>query len=469
MKPRSMGALAAASALALTGCSHYARYEARPLDPAAAGAAFEGRSLSDPGLRQFLERNGRTPAAWPLPSWHFEDLCWAAFYYNPSLGVARAQWAAARAGIDVAAARPNPTVSLLPDYATHVAPGISPWLSGLNFDIPVTTAGKRGHQIESEKQNTESARQAVFAGAWQVRAQLQGALIDLDAARRRLGAIQRQAEAQREATRLLQARQAAGSIGAQELAVSRLALSRAEAALGDAKRQVPLQLQQVAQAVGLPASSLGDVQLPVPHPADISSEDLAAARREALLNRPDVLGALARYEGTQASLALEVARQYPDLHLGPGYQYDQGQNDWTLGLTFELPVFQHNQAGIAQAEANRAEAAAEFTALQANVIGEIEGAAATAAASRAQAASLAELQAGLKGQAALVDQRRQQGGADALDVQNSRLEVIAGELGLIDARALAAHDACRLEDALQVPLPSLTNVLSGGPAASSSP
>src|SRR6185312_10490939 len=232
MKSRKMGRWAAASAFALTGCSHYAHYEAKPLDPAGVGAAFEGRSLSDPGLRQFLQQNGHAPAAWPLPVWDFESLCWAAFYFNPSLGVARAQWNAARAGIDVAAARPNPTVSLLPDYATQVAPGVSPWLSGLNFDIPITTAGKRGHQIEAERRNTESARQAVFAGAWQVRAQLQGALIDLHAARRRLDTLRRQGEAQRQATQLLAARQSAGAIGAQELAVSQLALARAEADLG---------------------------------------------------------------------------------------------------------------------------------------------------------------------------------------------------------------------------------------------
>jgi len=34
-------------------------------------------------------------------------------------------------------------------------------------------------------------------------------------------------------------------------------------------------------------------------------------RRQALLNRPDLLGALAAYEATQAELQLEIARPYP--------------------------------------------------------------------------------------------------------------------------------------------------------------
>jgi broad specificity phosphatase PhoE len=29
----------------------------------------------------------------------------------------------------------------------------------------------------------------------------------------------------------------------------------------------------------------------------------------------------------------EIAKQYPDIHLGPGYQYDQGVNKWTLGFS----------------------------------------------------------------------------------------------------------------------------------------
>lgn len=457
MKP--VRALAAAAMLGLAGCSHYARYEAKPLDPAEASAALDARSLSDGGLRRFLAQNGQAPAAWPPPAWDFEPLCWAAFYYNPSLAVARAQWAAARAGVEVAGARPNPTVSLLPDYATNAGSGVSPWLSGINFDVPITTAGKRSRQVESARQSTEAARQAVFSAAWQVRAQLEAALIDLDAARRRLDAVRRQAESQRRAAGLLEARHAAGAIDAQELAVSRIALSRAEASLADAERQVPLQRQQVAQALGVPVAAIEGVRLPVPGPAVLPPPALAAARREALLNRPDVLAALARYEAAQAALALEVARQYPDLHLGPGYQYDQGQNEWTLGLTFEIPVFQHNQAAIAQAEANRAEAAAEFTALQAKLIGEIDAAASAAAASRAQAAALSRLEAEVERQGERAGERRRQGGADELDVQNSRLEAATADLARIDAQAQAAHDACRLEDALQVPLPSFSNVL----------
>lgn len=51
-------------------------------------------------------------------------------------------------------------------------------------------------------------------------------------------------------------------------------------------------------------------------------------RRQAVLNRADILAALAEY----------AARQYPDAHLNPGYEFDQGDNKWILGLSLELPL-----------------------------------------------------------------------------------------------------------------------------------
>ena len=68
----------------------------------------------------------------------------------------------------------------------------------------------------------------------------------------------------------------------------------------------------------------------------------------------------------------EVAKQYPDVRLSPGYQYDQGDNEWSLGLSVDLPILNQNQGGIAEAEARRTEAAAKFNAIQAKVVAEID-------------------------------------------------------------------------------------------------
>ena len=74
-----------------------------------------------------------------------------------------------------------------------------------------------------------------------------------------------------------------------------------------------------------------------------ATEDLTAGkvRQLALQGRADILGALADYAASQSALQLEVAKQYPDIHLAPGYYWNAGsagEHDWQIGATVELPI-----------------------------------------------------------------------------------------------------------------------------------
>ena len=128
-------------------------------------------------------------------------------------------------------------------------------------------------------------------------------------------------------------------------------------------------------AVGVPVQALANIRLEFDlqrGPESVKELTSAEIRRTALTSRADVLGALAEYAASQAALQLEIAKQYPDIHLQPGYEFDQGDNKWGIGVSLELPVLNQNQGPIAEAKAKREEAAAKFTELQAKVMGEID-------------------------------------------------------------------------------------------------
>jgi cobalt-zinc-cadmium efflux system outer membrane protein len=74
----------------------------------------------------------------------------------------------------------------------------------------------------------------------------------------------------------------------------------------------------------------------------------------ALTRRPEMGRVLAEYAVAEAEVRLEVARQYPDLELGPGFIWDQGVHRWTLALALPNLFGFRNRAVIAQAEAARA-------------------------------------------------------------------------------------------------------------------
>jgi outer membrane protein, heavy metal efflux system len=425
-------------------------------------AAFAGRGLQDDGLRRFLADNlGRVP-----DRWDFEALTWVAFYYHPSLELARAQWATARAGVPLAAERPNPTVTLTPGYNTTREPGISPWFPAINFDFLFQPRGKRAHRVDQAQADAEAARFAIFTAAWQVRSDLRKALADAGTASRRNTLLQTQADLQRRLVALLQQRFEAGGAAVTEVSTARSALLRAEAAAADAQSQAATARARVAAALGVPLAALDGVTLPLPEvPPPFAPGGLAAARRQALTSRPDVLGALAKYRAAQAALEEEIAKQVPDFHLGPGYQWDQGGNKWSIGITFELPVFHRNEAGIALAVARRAETVAQFNVVQAQAIAAIDAAAAAQTAAAAQLEQARRLRAELESQRSRIAQRLALGGADQVEAQSAELDLATAEAAVLDAETAALVAAGQLEDALQVPFARIEALAPSGEAS----
>lgn len=434
----------------LAGC---ARFKSQPLVPEQSAARLEARRLDDPGLKKFLEQNlGHELPDWPLKSWDLPALTLAAFYFNPTLEVARAQWRVTQAGEKTAGGRPNPTLTLTPGYnSTTLIP--TPWSPAVNFDLPLETMGKRAKRIAEARELSNSARYSVITTAWQVRSRVRGNLVDLKLAARRADLLQAQFAAQQQIIKLLQQRFDAGEISRPELTTAQMALNRSQLDLADAQARRVEARSLLAGALGLSLAALDGVQLEFdlsgPGATDLTT---TAARYLALLGRADILGALADYAAAEAAVRLEVAKQYPDVHLNPGYQYDQADNKWTLGISFELPILNQNQGPIAEAEARRKLSAAKFIELQSQVIGEIDRAVAGWHVAQDQ----------LKiGQALLAAQSRQQksmqaqlaaGAADRLDLLSSQLELGSTSLLQLEGEAQAQRALGALEDALQNPL-----------------
>lgn len=454
-------ALLLCGAIGLLGGCTLQHIPPAPLDPAASAASLEGRTLQDEGLRRFLADNlHQDPTPWPKTSWDFETLSWVAFYYHPSLEVARAQWESAHAAVRTAGQTPNPTLSLAPGYNTNPDAGVSPWFPAVNMDFLISTAHKGDKHVAAAEAAEESARQNVVAAAWKVRSDLRQALADWDAAQRKSALLDAQEETQWRVLELMDQRLKGGTISQSDVAVTRIAVARAESQAAEARQQLPAARQHVAQALGLPVGALPEKGFSsAPSAPTLTYARLADARRIALQNRSDVRAALARYAASEAALSEELARQYPDVHLGPGYQWDQGADKWSLALTFELPVFNRNQGPIAEAVAHRREAAAEFLAVQAGVIAEIEGAAAEQTAAADRLTRLDRIQQELQRQLSSLKARLAAGAADQLEVRTAELDLSTDALTRLDAETQAAATAGRLEDALQIPFSHLESLI----------
>jgi outer membrane protein TolC len=453
----------------LAGC---ARFQSQPLSPAETAAGLESRTLDKPDLKAFLEKNlHRELNTWPAAKWDFEMLTLAAFYFSPELDVARAQWGTARAGLRTAGQRPNPTLSASPQYnATTFTP--SPWVAAFNLDIPIETAGKRGHRMAQAGHLSDAAKLKIGSIAWQVRGKLRRALVDFYAASEQQRLLGAQQAAQEENVKLLEGQLAAGAVSPTEVTRGRIALDTTRLAAQDAKRQGAESRVAVAEAIGIPVGALDAVEISFAGVDRVPPGlDTPAARRQALLNRADVLAGLSEYAASEAALRLEVAKQYPDIHLNPGYEYDQGDNKWGVGLSLELPVLNQNQGPIAEAEARRTESAAKFNALQARVVAEIERGVAGYRAALQKSGTADSLLANLEKQERVLRGRFEAGDVSRSEVIADQVELATARLARADAIARAQQALGQLEEALQSPilLSADTLQLSQDPKASQAP
>ncbi len=433
--------------IAAPGC---VRFESRPLSSTANFDSFQARSLADPGLRRFFETNGMA-TSWPRLEWDLQALTMAAFYFHPDLDVARASLDLARAGGRTAAERPNPTLSVAPSYNTSM--GIpSPWLVTAALDIPVETAGKRGYRIAEAGHVTEIARLNIGAVAWQVRSRLRRSLLDLYVAQETQVLLKNQQEVQGESLRLLELQHAEGAVSAFEVTQARIAADSTRLVLRDAERQQAEAQVAVANAVGLPSAALTGVTLSFAGLIDLPSEiPVESARRQALLNRPDVLAALAEYNASQSALQLEIAKQYPDIHFNPGYEFDQGDNKWSPGVAVTLPVFSRNKGPISEAEARRSQSAANFNALQVRVMGDIERAVAACHAVSQKGREAEAIQSNLVTQEKTARAMIEAGEISKSELIALRLQLSASALARLDSLTRAQLAFQQLEDVLQSP------------------
>lgn len=451
----------------LAGC---ASYIPKPLDPAVQESAFESRRLDSTDTRQFFEHSlGHKLTPWPPKSWDITTLTLAAFHFHPDLDMAQARRLLAEAGIVTAGARPNPTVNPSLQHSTDTAAGQSPWSYGAGIDIPVETAGKRDYRIEHARHLAQAARLREAETVWQVCSRVRASLL---AAYPTEALVRRQRDLQEEIARLLERRFAAGYASQPEVTQARLTLNQITLALRENQKKGAENLARLAAAVGVPLSALEETAITFEsfdHVTPVSTLPPAAMRRQALLARPDVLVALAEYEASQSALQLEIAKQYPDVSLGPGYLWDQGAVKWSLALSLVLPLLNRNEGPIAEAEARRKEAATVFLSIQAQAIAEVDQAL-TGYGPAFQMFETAD--------ALLRDQQKKEraaaaafkaGGTDRLAWLSARYETATAELARINALSQAQQVLGHLEDALHRPIGGNTLPATAEQAALSKP
>jgi len=428
--------------LLLASCQSY---QPRPLFAEAVSTDFSERSLNDPGLQTFLTEHQAGQGAWNL-----DRLSLVATYYHPDVALARAEADEAAAAIQTARQRPNPSLTVDTQFASNLT-GLTPWFAAQSLAIPIETASKRSRRTEQALALAEAARWRVSSRAWMARSRVRVAMLELYMARENIRLLEIEQKLHDEAIQKLTAQMEAGDGSPFELTQARLSLNRTRLTLQDAQRLAATGEAKLAAAVGMPLRAIQGATLNFSSFRQLPNVRLNDIRRHALTRRADLLALLSDYAAAESALHLEIARQYPDLRISPGYDYNQGQNRWQLGLNLDLPL-NRNQGPIAQAEARRKTAEVRFLAQQSTIQGELDLALASYQAARAKAATAATLAQEAAAGAKTTQRAVEAGDLSPLEFTRRNLEVSTANVALMAATLEAQTAAGALEDAMQSPL-----------------
>jgi outer membrane protein TolC len=441
-----------------SACS-FQQYIPKPIDPLASVAKFKQKDPSDEPFHQYLLNNGYTSDSLPLQEWGVDELTYCALFFHPSLDVARSQWRAAESAEVAAAEKITPTANGSYAHSNLANDDKSPYAVGLSIDIPIETANKRDIRIENARHLSQAAKFEIAQTAWRLRNQVAQSLNEYQFNQQQIRLLTEEVARRQEIVAIYQKRLSLGAASNVELSTARLQLQTTASELNARQQNRLVLLSKLASNIGLPlakveamhllsdndkqqANSLAKSQLSMP-------ADLQTA---ALLNRLDIRIALERYAAAEAKLKLEIAKQYPDIVISPGYAYEFGDKIWSLGLSGLLTLLNKNKVAIAEATQLREVEFAQFEALQTKVIAEAN----IANAELVQAKQALLNQQELFQQQQFSTQRMQQklvaGEIDRLELALIKLENIAAEKNVVLADFQLNSALSQLENTLQQPL-----------------
>lgn len=370
---RTTGSWAIATILAcllVTGCQ---KYRADPLLPEDVFRTIEEQR--SPGVVAAGTREASVES--PPQAQPFTLQCAADWLrsHGPDVQDALAEYRTALALARIDTPLPNPGLEIGPQFGFGPDLGtvnrVTPFGS-IGFTIPL---GKRlRRQSELNRAMAEVARVQAQARFRELYLDLRSRYAELAVARTRL-ALRRQiaasaAQSLEAGRKLIQAGQAA----ALDVALFELEHQRALAEELDAERESVEVEGALSTLLGVHFERfavLPDPALPVLPPALPEYAQL----REGLIGNHTALARLrAQYEAAERALRLEIARQFPDLQIGTGWENEVGERKTVIGLTLgiELPLFDRNQQGIAEATKRREEVRVKYEAEARRALAELE-------------------------------------------------------------------------------------------------
>ncbi len=285
-----------------------------------------------------------------------------ALFFNPQLRLARA-----RGDVPLATAReagwwPDPQIQVqvmrFTDQGNESPFGIvnddyvdEPWIvsGGLNLTIPVS--GRLAVEQDLRWSQYDAGWRQIVVHEWRLLTRLRDEWFAWSTAVERLVVARTYMDRLDIVAATADQIASAGEMQPTEARVLRIELARERARLIDFEAVERGHRQNLLALMGLSPGATVDLQAGTFRtPISIAPEE----RHPVLVrNHPQIKAAEASYEISEHALRHEVRMQYPDLQIGPSFNWEEDFWRVGLGIALPIPVWNHNRQGVARAREAR--------------------------------------------------------------------------------------------------------------------
>ena len=339
-----------AFSLAISGCRSYER---RSIDLAEHREAFLlGATLPDEAAAVLTSAESESRVGVTAA----EEV---ALLLNPQLRLARWQAGVARASADNAGLWDDPTIGI--DLSKLLEGPSQGWevLGSVCLTIPLS--GRLSLERDAAQSLTEVERARIAVLEWETRGAVREAYFTWCGA---YAACEEERAFSARLARILtlvETLAARGELARVEARLFQIEEVEAAGKLAELEAAVAKARVELLRVIGLAPTAKVEFDPSAFASEEISRDAQAAdvgsvaesAPVEHFGTHPSIALAEAEYEAAERALALEVAKQYPDLQIGPGYGEQDGDRQFVLGLGIALPILNANRQGIAEGEAQR--------------------------------------------------------------------------------------------------------------------
>lgn len=371
-------------ALTLPACSQV-QFLAKPIPQQENQVSIHTADPTQEGFKQYLAVQS-PETQWPIAQWDLNALTLSAWYFHPTLKVAKSDYAVALAGITAAGLRPQIGLNGLIGKSNQANGDIRPFLYNLQFDIPIVTNGKREINIEIARHQADVAKIQLGEKAWQLRYQLSADILDRAELMTTQSNLKQLQQAQFDLLHAFEKRLQTGMIGKAELLPIQLQYEQSKWQFAQNQIQLKQLEQKIVHDAGLTEQHLNTTSFAsldlsqllirviesAKHGASAPLANALNIQAVAMKNRMDIQRGLAQYAQAEAKLKLEIAKLRPDISLSPGVAYEFGDQVWSLGIGGLLNLLNRSSDLWKQAEAVRQNEADRFYALQHQIVQQCE-------------------------------------------------------------------------------------------------